>query len=131
MSKTRIKREKRKDRKERPLDLPVEQILDSMKEEDRPLLLREILRHLGLEKEHVEISTDSGLHVCNFIYYLIGTEIQKTKTKMIFVHIPLDGTFSWKYQIFDKIINVLLKDMEETDILPNSEKIVSSVIRKK
>jgi ribonuclease R len=51
MSKTRIKREKRKDRKERPLDLPVEQILDSMKEEDRPLLLREILRHLGLEKE--------------------------------------------------------------------------------
>jgi ribonuclease R len=51
MSKTRIKREKRKDRKERPFDLPVEQILDSMKEEDRPLLLREILRHLGLEKE--------------------------------------------------------------------------------
>jgi ribonuclease R len=51
MSKTRIKREKRKDRKERPLDLPVEQILDSMKEEDRPLLLREILRHLGLQKE--------------------------------------------------------------------------------
>ncbi len=51
MSKTRIKREKRKIRKERPLDLPVEQILDLMKEEDRPLLLREILRHLGLQKE--------------------------------------------------------------------------------
>jgi ribonuclease R len=51
MSKTRTKREKRKDRKERPLDLSVGSILDLMKEEDRPLLLREILRHLGLQKE--------------------------------------------------------------------------------
>jgi ribonuclease R len=45
----RIKKEKRKDRERRGLS--VEQILELMKEEDRPLLLREILRRLGLQKE--------------------------------------------------------------------------------
>jgi len=49
MVKRRIKREKRKDRERRGLS--VEQILELMKEEDRPLLLREILRRLGLQKE--------------------------------------------------------------------------------
>jgi ribonuclease R len=51
MGKKRIEGEKKRGRKERHLDLSVEQILELMKEEDRPLLLREILRRLGLQKE--------------------------------------------------------------------------------
>jgi ribonuclease R len=49
MSKKRIIKEKGRDRGGR--DLTVEQILELMREEDRPLLLREILRRLGLQKE--------------------------------------------------------------------------------
>jgi len=49
MSKKKIKKERKIDRKGR--DLSADQILEWMEEEDRPLLLREILRHLGLEKE--------------------------------------------------------------------------------
>ena len=49
MSKKRIKyREKKKAGGE---DLSPEQILQFMEEEDRPLLLREVLRRTGLEKE--------------------------------------------------------------------------------
>jgi ribonuclease R len=49
MSKKRAKNERKKDRGRRGLS--VEQILELMKEEDRPLLLREILLRLGLQKE--------------------------------------------------------------------------------
>jgi ribonuclease R len=49
MVKRRIKKDKRRDRGRRGLS--VEQILELMKEEDRPLLLREILLRLGLQKE--------------------------------------------------------------------------------
>ena len=49
MSKKRAKNERKKDRERRGLS--VEQILELMKEEDRPLLLREILLRLGLQKE--------------------------------------------------------------------------------
>jgi ribonuclease R len=49
MSKKRIKYQKKKRREGR--DLSVEQIIELMKEEDRPLLLREILHRLGLQKE--------------------------------------------------------------------------------
>jgi ribonuclease R len=49
MVKRRIKKEKRKDRERRGLS--AEELLQIMKEEDRPLLLREILRRLGLQKE--------------------------------------------------------------------------------
>jgi ribonuclease R len=49
MVRRRINKDKRRDRSGR--DLSVEQILDLMEEEDRPLLLREILRRLGLQKE--------------------------------------------------------------------------------
>lgn len=42
---------KEKHRKEGRLDFSTDQILECMKEEDRPLLLREILRRLGLQKE--------------------------------------------------------------------------------
>jgi ribonuclease R len=49
MNKKRIKyREKREERQK---DLSPEEILQFMEEEDRPLLLREILRHAGLQKE--------------------------------------------------------------------------------
>ena len=49
MNKKRIKyREKKKAREE---DLSPEQILQFMEAEDRPLLLREVLRHTGLQKE--------------------------------------------------------------------------------
>ena len=51
MGKKRMKTEREKGRRERRSDLSVEQILELMKEEDRPLLLREILRRLGLQKE--------------------------------------------------------------------------------
>ncbi len=44
-----IKKEKKKDRERRGLS--AEELLQIMKEEDRPLLLREILRRLGLQKE--------------------------------------------------------------------------------
>ncbi len=49
MVKRRIKKEKRKDRERKGLS--AEEILQMMKEEDRPLLLREILRRLDLQKE--------------------------------------------------------------------------------
>ena len=49
MVRRRIKKEKRKDRERRGLS--AEELLQIMKEEDRPLLLREILRRLGLQKE--------------------------------------------------------------------------------
>jgi ribonuclease R len=49
MVRKRIKKEKRADR--RGKDLSPEEILQFMEEEDRPLLLREILRHTGLQKE--------------------------------------------------------------------------------
>jgi len=42
---------KKRSLKERPPDLSPEQILQLMEEEDRPLLVREILRHLGVKKE--------------------------------------------------------------------------------
>jgi ribonuclease R len=51
MRRKRAKREKERDRAEIRRDFSGEQILDLMKEEDRPLLLKEILRRLGLEKE--------------------------------------------------------------------------------
>ncbi|PIV23544.1 MAG: ribonuclease R [Deltaproteobacteria bacterium CG_4_8_14_3_um_filter_45_9] len=53
MGKKRIKpyKAKKVDRKERLSGISVQQLLELMKEEDRPLLLREILRRLGLEKE--------------------------------------------------------------------------------
>ena len=51
MGKKRMKTEREKGRRERRSDLSVGQILELMKEEDRPLLLREILRRLGLQKE--------------------------------------------------------------------------------
>lgn len=49
MIKRRIKKEKRRD--QRGGGLSTEGLLPMMKEEDRPLLLREILRRLGLQKE--------------------------------------------------------------------------------
>jgi ribonuclease R len=49
MSKKRIKYQKKKGREEGGLS--AEELLQMMKEEDRPLLLREILRRLGLQKE--------------------------------------------------------------------------------
>ena len=51
MGKKRIEGEKKRGRKERHPDLSIEQILELMKEEDRPLLLREILQGLGFQKE--------------------------------------------------------------------------------
>jgi ribonuclease R len=51
MEKKRIRREREKGRRERGPNLSVEPILELMKEEDRPLLLREILRRLGFQKE--------------------------------------------------------------------------------
>ena len=44
-------KEKRVNRREKHIDLSAPQILQLMAEEDRPLLLREILRRLGLQKE--------------------------------------------------------------------------------
>jgi len=49
MIKRRIKKEKRRDQREGGLS--TEELLPIMKEEDRPLLLREILHRLGLQKE--------------------------------------------------------------------------------
>ena len=49
MSQKRVKKERKLKRKRE--DLSVEQILQLMKEEDRPFLLREILHHLGLRQE--------------------------------------------------------------------------------
>ena len=51
MKRKRAKREKERDPGEVRRDFSGEQILDLMREEDRPLLLKEILRRLGLEKE--------------------------------------------------------------------------------
>jgi ribonuclease R len=45
------KKERGKGRRERRPGLSAEELLQIMKEEDRPLLLREILRRLGLQKE--------------------------------------------------------------------------------
>jgi ribonuclease R len=56
MSKKRTKKEKKKDRKGR--DLSADQILELMEEEDRPLLVREILRHLGLRAEERQKTRD-------------------------------------------------------------------------
>jgi len=49
MGKKRTKRTAKLNRKEKHLDLSAEEILQLMEEEDHPLLLREILRRLGLE----------------------------------------------------------------------------------
>jgi ribonuclease R len=49
MVRRRMKKEKRTDRKRG--DISAEELLQIMKEEDRPLLLREILHRLGLQKE--------------------------------------------------------------------------------
>src|SRR4030043_998934 len=49
MIKRKIKKEKRRDQREGGLS--TEELLPIMKEEDRPLLLREILHRLGLQKE--------------------------------------------------------------------------------
>jgi len=46
MVRRQIKKEKKKDRERRGLS--AEELLQIMEEEDRPLLLREILRRLGL-----------------------------------------------------------------------------------
>jgi len=51
MGKKRMKTEREKGRRERRSDLSVEQILELMKEEDRPLLLKEVLHRLGHQKE--------------------------------------------------------------------------------
>jgi ribonuclease R len=58
MVKKRIKGGRKLDRKERHLDLSAEEILQLMEEEDHPLLLREILRRLGLEgRQRQELRT--------------------------------------------------------------------------
>jgi ribonuclease R len=49
MNRKRIRRAKKLNRKERRFDFSVEEILQLMEEEDHPLLLREILRRLGLD----------------------------------------------------------------------------------
>jgi ribonuclease R len=54
ISKKRIRKEMKKDRKERRSDLSGEHLLRFMEDEDRPLLLREILRRLGLQREQRE-----------------------------------------------------------------------------
>jgi ribonuclease R len=51
MDKKRKKREREKERREKRSEISAEQILQSMEEEDRPLLSREIIRHLGLRDE--------------------------------------------------------------------------------
>jgi ribonuclease R len=51
MDKKRTKWKGEKDRRKRPPNLSTEEILKLMAEEDRPLLLREILRRLSLQKE--------------------------------------------------------------------------------
>ena len=51
MDKKRIKRKDEKDRRKRRPDLSTEEILKLMEEDDRPLLLKEILRRLSLQKE--------------------------------------------------------------------------------
>jgi ribonuclease R len=51
MGKRRMKKGRKIDRKKVLPDLSADQILGLMEEEDRPLLLREILRHLGLQGE--------------------------------------------------------------------------------
>jgi ribonuclease R len=52
MGKKRIKRGGNLNQRERHLDLSTEQILELMVKEDRPLLFREILRHMDLRKEN-------------------------------------------------------------------------------
>jgi ribonuclease R len=52
MGKKRIKIKREKERKEVRLDLSKDQILQLMAEEDRPLLFREVLRRLNLQKEN-------------------------------------------------------------------------------
>ena len=52
MGKKRTKKDRDSNRREGPLDLSTEQILELMAEEDRPLLFREILRRLDLRKEN-------------------------------------------------------------------------------
>ena len=49
MVRRRIKKEKRRDQESKGLS--AEELLLMMEEADRPLLLREILRRLGLQKE--------------------------------------------------------------------------------
>ena len=51
MGKKRIKTKTKKERREVRLDLSKDQILQLMEEEDRPLLFREVLRRLNLQKE--------------------------------------------------------------------------------
>ena len=52
MGKKRTKKDRDSNRRERGLDLSTEQILELMAEEDRPLLFREIVRRLDLQKEN-------------------------------------------------------------------------------
>src|SRR4030043_2274071 len=52
MGKKRIKIKRKKEREEVRLDLSKDQILQLMAEEDRPLLFREVLRRLNLQKEN-------------------------------------------------------------------------------
>ena len=51
MGKKRTRTKKEKGRRERPPDLTAEGVLQLMKEEDRPFLLKEILHRLGLREE--------------------------------------------------------------------------------
>jgi ribonuclease R len=51
MDKRRKRGEREKERRERRSEISAEQILQFMEEEDRPLLSREIIRHLGLRDE--------------------------------------------------------------------------------
>ena len=51
MGKKRLDREKKLKQRERRGEISAEQVFHLMEQEDRPLLLREILRRLGLEKE--------------------------------------------------------------------------------
>jgi ribonuclease R len=65
MNKKRIRREREKGRRETGPELSAEPILDLMKEEDRPLLLREILRQLGFQKEQRQKAREHLRHLAD------------------------------------------------------------------
>src|SRR4030042_4601982 len=58
MGRMRKKEKNGKNQRDRHFDLSMEQILEMMKEEDRPLLMREILRRCGLRKEQRQRAKD-------------------------------------------------------------------------
>jgi pyrrolidone-carboxylate peptidase len=68
--------------------------------------LKSLIQKMSNNK-HVNISTNAGTHVCNYIYYRNLERTQNIDSKVLFTHVSEDYE-NWKFDAVKEIISLIL-----------------------